>query len=176
MKEAKRTFEFLKSLVEPDTTHENVVKFCSDLIKNEKKNQDQKLDCRHECFFFGSLEKRKHPGIRKSTLRSNACLPKKSSDRTTKIRCYHIAFFSKFRDDLPGLANALKLIDKGYVIRHRCGCRNCSEPGHLFLGTHAENMNDRGIHFLLDKVSKSNSKTDLDTLRALLLKYKLDQF
>lgn len=139
-------------------------------MKNEKK-----LDCRHRCFYFGTLDGEKGPGIRKSTVATLATSSKQTSDNSTKIRCYHIAFFSKFVGDTAGLLDALKKIDEGQVIRHLCGCRSCTDPDHLTLGTAAENQNDRGIHLLLEAAWKTNPQMDYQILRLLLQNNKFDQ-
>jgi hypothetical protein len=151
-----------------------MVQFCFDLI-SKKKNDDKKLECRHNCFYFGTLEEDKGPGIRKSTVAKEAKCQYSAPDNSTKIRCYHIAFFSKFVGDLTGLKIALEKIDAGQVIRHLCGCRNCTDPDHLVLGTSADNMNDRGIHLLLEAAWKTNPQMDYLILRALLKHNKFDQ-
>ena len=51
-------------------------------------------------------------------------------------------------------------IPKGSVIRHTCDNRFCINPGHLLLGTHADNV--------MDRVNRGRSATGEDHGRAKL--------
>lgn len=176
MKEEKRTFNFLESMFEPESARENLVNFCSDYISQERMKNDKKLDCRHKCFYFGSIDGDKGPGIRKTTLVVSAQSSIQTPSTSTKIRCYHLAFFSKFVNDIPGLEAALLKIGEGHVIRHLCGCINCTDPNHLELGTVADSVNDRGIHLLLEAAWNTNPQIDYQILKLLLQHNKFDQF
>ena len=178
MKKEKRTLKFLESLLKPESAHEDLVKFCLDYISEEEKKKNYKeLDCRHiDCCYFGTLDGNKGPGVRKTTLAKAAKSSIQTPHSSTKIRSYHIAFFSKFSGDIDGLEAALRKIDRGQVIRHLCGCLNCTNPIHLELGTVADSFNDRGIHLLLETAWNSNSQKDFKYLMQFLGNNNFDQF
>lgn len=65
------------------------------------------------------------------------------------------------------LANNRKL-PRGMVIRHACDNPPCTNPAHLLLGTHADNVNDRVEHGQPNKgVDNARSKLTDDDVRTI---------
>jgi hypothetical protein len=178
------SYNFLLNLFEGELEQRQtkLVRFCDKIVKNKVKNIPMiAFDCRHsDCFYFGSPESDKHPGIRKSTLinfaiqtEDSKCLKAKTS---TKMRCYHIAFFSKYEGNIGGLQSDLLLIREGRVIRHLCGCMDCCNPKHLKLGMANENQIDVGIHAALNACAILEDQTDYRKLLEILPKINFDMF
>lgn len=55
-------------------------------------------------------------------------------------------------------------IPKGMVVRHLCGCSACVRPGHLAVGTHADNSRDT---VEMERTQTKLSKSDVRELRRL---------
>nr|CAC38865.1 putative endonuclease [Naegleria morganensis] len=138
------------------------------------------LPCRHgDCWRFGSKDGDKHPGIRKSTVINHMCrymsLDKKSDSKTsTKVRCYHISFVSRYKNKHVLFLLHLERLKnpEEYVIRHTCGCKDCCNPEHLKLGTKSDNEYDKGIHEYLQRVYES-CEEDYHEIVKLLKKNKV---
>lgn len=182
MKESKESYNFLVKLFRqyPEQQKNKMVNFCK-LIVSSSEFKKTHLDCRHgDCYSFGTVEKKKHPGIRKSRIESFLSEQgdvefTPSTVSSTKLRCYHLSFFSTFANSIDDLDNALTDIDKGSVIRHVCGCTNCCFPPHLKLGTSADNLHDRGIHLLLKNAYDSGKKKVYRLLLKILKLLNFDQ-
>ena len=137
------------------------------------------IQCIHkDCWWFGTNDN-PYPAIRQSTI-ENAMLKsknqaKKPSKKSTKTKCYHISFLSKFKNDFEKLAIVLAKLEKGneYEIRHVCGCGKCCNPNHLEIGTHVQNQLDKGIHFYLKKIAKKSIE-DYDSLIKIFKRNEID--
>ena len=55
-------------------------------------------------------------------------------------------------------------IPTGLCVLHKCDVRNCTEPSHLFLGTKAENNQDRSQK---GRTSRHNSKLSMEQVREI---------
>jgi hypothetical protein len=94
---------------------------------------------------------------------------------STKVRCYHISFLSKYKDQYVLLYIHLDRLKNPneYVIRHTCGCRDCCNPDHLVLGTKIDNEYDKGAHEYLQRVF-TNSPEDYESIVNLFNKNKVN--
>ena len=71
-----------------------------------------------------------------------------SEDGQRLIGAHRMAW-KLFRGEIPA----------GMEVAHRCDVRNCVNPGHLWLATHAENIADRERHRRLRKSASSTAHT-----------------
>lgn len=139
----------------------------------EEKGQEPKiLDCRHNktrpdsakpCSYFqwGSKDKGKGIGIRKSTVLNHAAkylgLEKMDLKSSTKIRVHSLSYLMKGGDPYDAL---VELVDNPkLVIAHLCGCGicgsvpgtdyACNEPTHLVLVEQSQNRKEVLYHEIL---------------------------
>jgi len=132
------------------------------------------------CRSWGTSDKNKAPGIRKSTLFSSALnFVKENYDInfnvdvdnkiSTKARCYYISFLASLEYESKEVKENIinNLLNNGYQIRHLCGCGGqriegkenelvviggCCIKEHLKAGPTTENDLDKAYHLLLSKI------------------------
>lgn len=67
-------------------------------------------------------------------------------------------------------ANYVGPIPKGMLVCHKCDTRACVNPGHLFLGTHKDNMEDccrKGRIYRTPSLESPSTKLTEDQVRAI---------
>jgi len=179
----KQFYENFSLLFQPEERTTTFCEWCASFVDHARK-KSRYINCRHSntCWTFGSRDEKKHSGIRKTTLQNDILkyLGKEkqpvAGKTSTKTRSYFLSFFSKYVHQEDKMNVVLSNLNtKEYVIRHLCGCKDCCEPTHLEIGTPNENINDRGVHNVLQEVYIA-SKVDYGEIISIFKKWDIKLF